>query len=576
MNKNLFNSASSIGKNVPIADTTNNAGGKAYSMTEKHELAQAVVTGCFGSTYYVSAENQLDRVLKLCENLPAKFVAQAAVYARENGLMKDAPALLCAVLAQKDVELLKAVFTRVIDNGKMLRNFVTIMRSGKAGRTSFGTSVKKLVQKWFDSRSDEQLFRDSVGEEGASIADCIKLCHPAPRTSEREAFYAYLIGKKVVSTKKEMVKNEKTGRNETVLLKALPSCVQAYETYKNAVLAGKDGGELPNVEWRLLTALNLSDAEWKKIAEKAPYQMTRMNLNTFERHGVLKDDKMVDVIAKRLADADALKKARVFPYQLFTAYKNVGDNIPAKIVNALQDAAELSIDNVPEIKGKVYIMIDCSGSMHSPITGNRGTVSSKMSCLDVASLFAASLMRKNPEAEVIAFNTQVVPCKLNGRDSIMTNAGVMAKLPQGGTTCSAPLKMLNDKGAKGDVCIMISDNESWADMHRGTNESYSHFTGRGTCAAAEWAIFKKKNPSAKFIALDLTPNSSMQVKDQKDVLNIGGFSDSVFSIIGMFAKGEMDGQHFSDVIEAVDVSVESSVEVSAKKGAEKATSKKRK
>jgi 60 kDa SS-A/Ro ribonucleoprotein len=45
--------------------------------------------------------------------------------------MKDVPALLVAVLSVKDRDLFKAVFPRVMDNGKMLRNFVQIMRSGK-------------------------------------------------------------------------------------------------------------------------------------------------------------------------------------------------------------------------------------------------------------------------------------------------------------------------------------------------------------------------------------------------------------------------------------------------------------
>ena len=33
---------------------------------------------------------------------------------------------------------MKAVFPRVIDNGKMLRNFVQVVRSGTVGRKSFG------------------------------------------------------------------------------------------------------------------------------------------------------------------------------------------------------------------------------------------------------------------------------------------------------------------------------------------------------------------------------------------------------------------------------------------------------
>ena len=50
--------------------------------------------------------------------------------------MKDMPALLCAILAVRDVKLLEAIFPRVIDNGKMLRTFVQILRSGVVGRKS--------------------------------------------------------------------------------------------------------------------------------------------------------------------------------------------------------------------------------------------------------------------------------------------------------------------------------------------------------------------------------------------------------------------------------------------------------
>ena len=36
----------------------------------------------------------------------------------------------------------------------------------------------------------------------------------------------------------------------------------------------------------MLTALGLGRREWTAIARSAPWQMTRMNLNTFARHGV--------------------------------------------------------------------------------------------------------------------------------------------------------------------------------------------------------------------------------------------------------------------------------------------------
>ena len=40
----------------------------------------------------------------------------------------------------------KQAFPRVVDNGRMLRNFVQVLRSGTVGRKSLGTAPKALVR----------------------------------------------------------------------------------------------------------------------------------------------------------------------------------------------------------------------------------------------------------------------------------------------------------------------------------------------------------------------------------------------------------------------------------------------
>ena len=62
-NKTLFQSLR--GALLPQADATNEAGGPAYTLTPKQALAQYAATGCLNSTYYASAEDQLQKVLAL-------------------------------------------------------------------------------------------------------------------------------------------------------------------------------------------------------------------------------------------------------------------------------------------------------------------------------------------------------------------------------------------------------------------------------------------------------------------------------------------------------------------------------
>jgi 60 kDa SS-A/Ro ribonucleoprotein len=66
--------------------------------------------------------------------------------------MKEMPALLCAILAARNPTLLACIFGRVIDDGKMLRNFVQIIRSGVTGRKSLGSAPKRLVRSWFEQQ----------------------------------------------------------------------------------------------------------------------------------------------------------------------------------------------------------------------------------------------------------------------------------------------------------------------------------------------------------------------------------------------------------------------------------------
>lgn len=511
--KSLFQTMNHVLK----TDALNNHGSPAYRFTPRHALAQYAATGCFNDTYYQTDTNQLARTLELCGEVDAEFVAKTALFARERGYMKDMPALLCAWLAKQDAALLESIFPRVIDNGKMLRNFVQMVRSGVTGRRSLGSAPRRMVRSWLESRSLESLFRASVGTS-PSLADIVKMVHPKPNDAAREALYGYLIGRE---------------RNDGVL----PALVKQYEAFKVGAVAA-----LPNVPFQKLTALNLGTREWSAIARDAGWQMTRMNLNTFARHGVFKDRELVRLVADRLRNADLVRASRVFPYQLLVAYNQVDKAVPLPIREALQDALEIAIENVPVVKGKVFVFVDTSGSMCSPVTGFRQGATTAVRCLDVAGLIAAAIPRKNSDAEVIPFDTKVRNIRLNPRDSVMTNARKLA-MNGGGTSCSAPLIELNRRREKGDLIIYVSDNESWADGRPHRLD--------GTRVMKEWALFKQRNPFARMVCLDLAPYETTQAKERSDIMNIGGFSDHVFELIAEFADGHMSPDHWVGKIEAM-------------------------
>ena len=515
-NTTLFQS---VKTRLTAADTCNEAGGIAYTLTPKQQLAQLAATGCLNSTYYTDAQDQLEQVLELAENLDAEFIAKTAVYARQKGFMKDMPALLLAVLAQKDVNMLARVFDQVADNGKMLRNFAQIIRSGAVGRKSFGNRPKKLMQTWLLTATEKQLLNAAVGNS-PSLADVVKMVHPKPREAWRAAWFAWLIGKPYDR-------------------EALSPITRAFEDYKQS-----REGELPNVPFQMLTALDLNCGDWAQIARNGSWQQVRQNLNTFLRHDVFAKSKNIKMVAEKLRDQTAIRRARVLPYQLLTAYQATSEQMPFEIREALQDAMETAVQNVPAIRGKVVVCPDVSGSMHSPATGYRGSATSRTRCIDIAALVSAAMLRTNPKARVIPFERITVNVQLNPRDSVMTNAEKLANIGGGGTACSAPLAMLNREKADVDLVVIVSDNESWADLGQ---------WGGKTGLMKEWDILKQRCPEAKLVCLDIQPYTTAQAQNRHDILNIGGFSDQVFTLIGSFAEQGMGADFWVEEIEKTEL-----------------------
>ncbi len=497
---------------------SNEAGGRAFELSDKQQLALYAATGCLSQTFYASAGEQLEAVSRLCTRVAPEFIAKVAIYARERGSMKDMPALLCAWLAAQHPEFLPQTFDRVIDNARLLRNFVQILRSGELGRRSLGTRPRRLVRQWLQARSDQALVAASVGRS-PSLTDIIRMVHPKPKTPSRSALYAYLCGREYAAAD-------------------LPESLRNFEAFK---LGDRD--QVPDVPFQMLTALDLTTEHWQAIASRAPWQTTRMNLNTFLRHDVFSKRELVATVANRLRDRKAIARARVFPYQLMAAFKNTSAQLPHEIREALQDAMEIATANVPAIEGKVYVCVDISGSMHTAITGHRKGATSKLRCVDVAALFAASILRRNRSAEVIPFAETVRELVLNPRDTVLTNATKLASLPCGGTDCSAPLRQLVSTRATGDMVILISDNESW--INPGDR--------RTTATLAAWQKFKAHNPQARMVCLDLQPYGTVQAPPQQDILHVGGFSDNVFRVVHTFLTAGHEPDHWVSEIESVEL-----------------------
>jgi 60 kDa SS-A/Ro ribonucleoprotein len=538
-NKNLFSSLTSL---LPRAEARNEAGGRAYALSPRHALAQLAATGCFNNSYYADAEAQLGALLALVEQVEDNlYLAKLALYSREHALLKDMPAALLLILSKRDRELFHRIFARVVDNGRVLRTLLQMVRSGRFGRKSLSYALQRQFQRWLNREPVGVLLSASIGKD-PSLRDVLRLARPTPADNARRALFGWLAERPV----------EKW---VPATLADLPEEVGALTAFRRAESAAEQLAVLERhrFRWDLLADSARGPLVWKAMARQMGPQAMRMNLNTLLRHEVFTDDPdMVAFVADRLADAEAIRRSRQFPYQYLAAYLNADEALPRPVRDALGTAAELACDNVPELPEPVVIGLDVSGSMSSAITGQRGRgATSKMRCVDVAALFAAALVRRNTGSVVIPFDTAAYPTEVAPGERILNLAARLAQYGGGGTDCSLPLaeanRRLRDRPFAG--CVLVSDLESWVG------------TGRGgaTPVMSEWQQFVsnqrrlhgKDHAGPKLVCINLQAYTTTQAPERADVLNVGGFSDAVFQVVAGFLAD--DAERFIRAVEAVEL-----------------------
>lgn len=521
-NAQLFQNPSA---GLPRTDTFNEAGGRAYKLPPRQALAQIVVTGTLHNTFYANAAAQLDELLAIAaeEQVDDRFLGQLAIYAREQAFMKDTPAALLLILARRNPALFQKVFDRVVDNGRMLRTMLQMVRSGRFGRKGLSASLQRAFQRWLNRASVGKLLTASIGH-APSLRDVLRLARPTPPDNGRRALFGWLTSKDVE-------------RWAPASADDLPPEVWSLVAYREATTEAEQVAilEKARFRWDLLADAAKGPTVWKAIARQMGHQALRMNLNTLLRRGVFEDPAMVEEVALRIADPDEVRRARQFPYQYLAAARNAEAEIPELVRMGLEDGAETACGNVPALPTPVLIGLDVSGSMQSPVTGYRGKgATSAVRCVDAAALFAAALLRRNPGSVVIPFDDQARQADFDPNSKVLALADRLASYVGGGTNCAAPLEVAPTwhPDRKFGAAILVSDQESW--IGRGRQGS--------TAVMTAWDAFANHQRKLgvvdpRLVCIDLQPYANTQAPDRPEILNVGGFGDSVFSVVAAFLDG---------------------------------------
>lgn len=153
------------------------------------------------------------------------------------------------------------------------------------------------------------------------------------------------------------------------------------------------------------------NAEWVRMVKEGRlgYMALIRNLNNILNVGV-DSDFIYDYLIPQLIDADKIFKSKVFPYRIYTAYKNLKVKNIA-VISALESAFRTSCVNMPKLAGNSIILLDTSGSMQSKVSYH-----SVISFAEMGACYAAALYLTQ-DADFMKFATYATRIHLNKMDN---------------------------------------------------------------------------------------------------------------------------------------------------------------
>ncbi len=163
-------------------------------------------------------------------------------------------------------------------------------------------------------------------------------------------------------------------------------------------LLDADGLKEAGMTWEDALSLAGSNADkarlWEALIPSMGYMARLRNLRNFDQAGV--SDTVALKLAAELADPEKVARSRQLPMRFLSAYRAAPS---LRWGYALETALDLSLQNVPELKGRTLILVDTSGSMHSPFSKD-GTLMR----WDAATVFGLALARRAQSADLVSFS----------------------------------------------------------------------------------------------------------------------------------------------------------------------------
>jgi hypothetical protein len=186
---------------------------------------------------------------------------------------------------------------------------------------------------------------------------------------------------------------------------------------------------------------------WTALIPVMGYMAQLRNLRNFDEAGV--SDEVAEKVIDRLSDPDQVRRSRQFPLRFLSAYRAAPS---LRWSYGLEKALNVSLENIPVLKGRTLIMVDHSGSMDSPLSNYSG-----LSYGDGARIFGSALALRAENPEVFAYNGGYMPITIKKGSSLLST--IKDYPPLGGGT--ATWQILQHLYKNHDRVVILTDEQAF-------------------------------------------------------------------------------------------------------------------
>lgn len=527
----------------------NYMGEKAFKLEDKEELVSTVMTTFLQDAYYEKEATITNRIKSLLDKVDPLFAAKLAIYARNNGNLRSVTHLIAGYIASKvsGSDWARRFYSKIVVRPDDMSEILACY-AGCNGQTNLKdikkipNAIKKGFKKALEGLDAYQIDKYKMERKAIKLVDLVRLFHPS--SQKNYALYGKLLkGESLADT-----------YSSKILEKEMSKAGQKADSQEE-----KD---------------SLKEEAITSVVENVK-GMPIMNLIRNLRNILLYAPDSVDDACSQLRIEKKILNSRLLPFRFATAYAEIEkmnydgskrgkataipfeedapkgkvteqrfNTLKQNILDALEDAIQISCQNIPELEGNVAILIDHSGSVRGDAGGHsRVSAFSKTTRAMIGNLFGSMVAYRQSNVYIGLFGDRLINIPIDRRKKLLDfNMESYAKGAEcgGGTEQGIYdfLRNVVNEKKKIDNIIVFSDCQIGSGNRYFTNWYGHGYATTGLDFHELFKQFREINPQANFIVCNLNQSGGTSVFDKSQrILNIAGWSDKIFDLITSNCKG---------------------------------------